>query len=112
MLWVRADKSQQKASFGSSTISSIPAHTASSGDSRHHLYAKVRSRMNLLCNEICPRDAYGVMRVERSLGAQKRPPWCIAKVMHELECKFDASQLVGVKAKASKYIARNAQLAS
>jgi hypothetical protein len=44
----------------------------------------------MLCNEVCPRDEAGIMLVERSLGAERRPPWYIAKIMHELDREFDA----------------------
>ncbi len=88
------------------TLPSLHAQTCFSEGSWHHLSAEVRSRMILLCNEFCPRGADGVMIMGRFLGAQKRPPWCVAKVIHEVEREFDASQLVGVK-KTIRYIAMN-----
>jgi hypothetical protein len=110
MIWVRADKAQEK-NFGGSC--SIPIQTGETGSSqglRHHLSAKVRSRMVMLCNEVCPRDEAGIMLVDRSQGAERRPSWCIAKIMHELDREFDVSELRGVKEKVITYISRTAVL--
>jgi hypothetical protein len=66
--------------------------------------------MKELCNEVCPRDVDGAMLVDRSVCGEKRPAWCIAKVMKELEAEFDESDLKGVEEKATSFIARNALL--
>ena len=108
--WVRADKAQGKTSGGSCANPALDAQTCSSEGSRHHLSPKVRYRMVMLCNEVCPRDADNIMLVDRSLGDERRPSWCIAKIMHDLEREFDVSELRGVKEKVITYISRTAGL--
>jgi hypothetical protein len=110
MVWVRADPTNEKTLGGSCSVPILTRDTCSSEGSRHYLSGKVRSRMAMLCNEVCPRDEAGIMLVDRSLGADRRPPWCIAKIMHELGRDFEVSELRGVQDKIVTYISRNAAL--
>ncbi len=61
----------------------------------------IRSRRKELRKEVCPIDDDGLMLGERSVHSLKRPAWCIAEIMHELEQEFDAHDLEGVQDKAT-----------
>jgi hypothetical protein len=56
--------------------------------------------MNELCNEVCPRDVDDVMHGDKSVCGEKRPAWCIAKIMHKLEAEVDESNLKGAQEKS------------
>jgi len=62
--------------------------------------------MKEVSKEVCPRDDDGVMLGDMSVCGEKRPAWCIAKMMHE----FDESDLKGVQDKATSFITKNALL--
>ena len=110
MVWVRAEKAKEDNFVGSSSKPILPNETCSSQGFRHHLHPKVRSRMVTLCNEVCPLVEAGIMLVDRSGGGERRPYWCIAKIMRELDREFEVSELRGVKEKVHTYISRIAVL--
>jgi len=66
--------------------------------------------MKKLCNEVCPRDLEGNMLGERSVGGEKRPAWCLAKIMHDMGRAFDASDLKFVEPKAIRFMAHTARI--
>ena len=110
MVWVRAEKAKEKNFLSSSSKPVLPNASCSSQGFRYHLPPKVRSRMVTMCNEVCPRDEAGIMLVDRSGGGERRPSWCIAKIMRELDREFEVSELRGVKEKVHTYISRTAVL--
>jgi len=65
----------------------------------------VRTRMKQMCNQVCPRDADGVFLAERSLGGgEKRPAWCITKIMQDLKQEFHQYNLKDVEEKVMRFI--------
>jgi hypothetical protein len=66
--------------------------------------------MKALCEEVCPRDLDGYMIGERSVCGETRPPWCLAKIMHDLRREFDEKDLMSVETKAIRFMASNARI--
>ena len=112
-VWIRCEP-PRNLPLHNLTVSSIspvlPNEACSSGASRNHLPPRVRRRMKELCNEVCPRDGEGVMLGERSVSGEKRPAWCIEKIVHDLEEEFDEKHLNDIRERATSFIARNALL--
>jgi hypothetical protein len=50
------------------------------------------------------------MLVNRPLDDEGRPPWCITKIVNELDRYFEESELRGVKESVLTYRSRNAVL--
>ncbi len=50
------------------------------------------------------------MRGERSVCGEKRPSWCLVKVMHDLGREFDANDLKFVEINAIRFMAYTARI--
>ena len=114
VVWIRCDPSKKIGTKNSIVVSSSlpdpPNEECSSEGARHHLNPMVRHRMKALCEEVCPRDLDGHMLGDRTVCGESRPPWCLAKIMHDLRQEFDEKDLMSVETKAIRFMSTNARV--
>ena len=68
--------------------------------------------VTLLCeSHIVSFGPGGLLKVPERLGnARDHPPWCLAKIMHDLRQEFDEKYLMYVETKAIRFMASNARV--